>query len=64
LYNKEYEKLLGDFQFFRANAEQLINLAQAEKTWLTGNLIWMNTGVQIQLSSKRKELYFQKINLE
>jgi len=61
---KEYEKLLGDFQFFRANAEQLINLAQAEKTLLTGNLIWMNTGVQVQLSSKRKELYFQKINVE
>jgi two-component system, LytTR family, response regulator len=61
---KEYENLLSDCKFYRVHHSCLINLSKVEKyVKLDGGYIVLKDGLHANISQKRKEKFFELMNL-
>jgi len=59
---KDFEEMLNEFNFFRANAVTLVNLRHVKNELLHNEFITMNNGTTVELSSKKRDAFIQKLN--
>jgi len=59
---KDFEEMLNEFNFFRANAVTLVNLRHVKNELLHNEFITMNDGTTVELSSKKRDAFVQKLN--
>ena len=59
---KDFEEMLNEFNFFRANAVTLVNLRHVKNELLHNEFITMNDGTTVELSSKKRDAFIQKLN--
>jgi len=59
---KDFEEMLCEFNFFRANASTLVNIKHISTEIVPGEFITMNNGATVDLSLKKREAFMQKLN--
>lgn len=61
---KEYENLLGEYNFFRLHNSHLINLLEVKKFIKSdGGLVEMKDGSRVSISQHRKEEFLERMHL-
>ncbi len=58
---KDFEEMLCEFDFFRANAATIINMKFIREKIQPGEFITMNNGETVNLSLKKRDAFIKKL---
>jgi len=59
---KDFEEMLCEFNFFRVNVSTIVNMKHISTEIIPGEFITMNNGATVELSSKKRDAFMQKLN--